>query len=95
MKITYLFTLFTFTFLALSSQNKPLDESLVTGEGKSVKDTLCHKYNFSVGDTLEYRIESGDSIVVNWDSPLTKERFERIRIVCESVDKKTFLSEKS
>lgn len=89
MKLKNLIILFILTSITLSSQNKQLDESLVTGDNELVKDTLCHKYSFTVGDTLEYRIESGDSIVVNWDSPLTKERYEKIRIVCESIDKKT------
>lgn len=89
MKIGLYLTLILIIFSTLLSQNKPLSESLVTGENEVLKDTLCHKYDFTVGDTLEYRVESGDSVVISWDSPLTKERFERIRIVCERIDKKT------
>jgi hypothetical protein len=77
------------SFLSLNGQNQRLDEKLIVGDVEVKKDTLCHFYNFSVGDTLEYRVESGDSIVVNWESYLTKERYERIRIVCEKIDKKT------
>jgi len=89
MKTRLILALIFLSLSTLFSIDKPLDESLVTGDNNLSKDTLCHKYSFSVGDTLEYKIKSGDSIVVNWDSPLSKERFERIRIVCESIDKKT------
>ncbi len=89
MKIRIICVLILTSILSLSAQNQKLDENLITGDVEVNKDTLCHFYNFSVGDTLEYRVESGDSIVVNWDSYLTKERYERIRIVCEKIDKKT------
>lgn len=85
----FIYLLFITTYVALS-QNKQIDESLITGDSEIVvKDTLIHKYNFVVGDTLEYRIESGDSVIVNWDSPLLKERYERIRITCDSIDNTT------
>lgn len=88
MKI-FIYILFITTYVSLS-QNKQIDESLITGESELVsKDTLIHKYYFVKGDTLEYRLESGDSVIVNWDSPLIKERYERIIITCDSVDKTT------
>jgi hypothetical protein len=88
MKILLYLLLLT-TYVAFT-QNKPIDESLITGKVENLdKDTLFHKYNFVEGDTLEYRLESGDSVLVNWDSPLIKERYERIIITCDSVDEKT------
>lgn len=89
MKFRIICVLILTSFLSLTAQNQKLDENLITGDQVQIKDTLCHYYSFSVGDTLEYRVESGDSIVVNWESYLTKERYERIRIVCEKIDKKT------
>lgn len=89
---TYILYVIILTTIAISSspaQDNTLSEKLVTGTESAIKDTLVHKYNFVVGDTLEYRIESADSIVVNWGSALTKKRYERIRLVCEKVDKKT------
>lgn len=72
------------------SQTKQIDESLITGDDENLpKDTLVHKYNFVEGDTLEYRLESGDSVIVNWDSPLMKERYERVIITCDSVDEQS------
>ncbi|MFA7325669.1 MAG: hypothetical protein WC121_03330 [Candidatus Kapaibacterium sp.] len=89
MKFRIICVLILTSFLALNAQNQKLDENLITGDIEQSQDTLCHYYSFTVGDTLEYRVESGDSIVVNWESYLTKERFDRIRIVCEKIDKKT------
>lgn len=89
MKFKIILVIIYVSFYTLSAQNKKLDESLITGESETIKDTLVHKYKFFVGDTLEYRIESADSIVINWDSPLLKERYEMIRIVCDSVSKET------
>ena len=89
MKFRIICVLILTSFLVLNAQNQRLDENLIRGDVEQSKDTLCHFYSFTVGDTLEYRVESGDSIVVNWDSYLTKERFDRIRIVCEKIDKKT------
>ncbi|MER3329866.1 MAG: hypothetical protein RIF34_09845 [Candidatus Kapaibacterium sp.] len=89
MKYRIICVLILTAFLGMNAQNQKLDENLITGDVEQAKDTLCHFYSFSVGDTLEYRVESGDSIVVNWESYLTKERFDRIRIVCDKIDKKT------
>ena len=89
MKYRIICVLILTSIISLSAQNQKLDENLITGDLEQSKDTLCHYYAFSVGDTLEYRVESGDSIVVNWESYLTKERYDRIRIVCEKIDKET------
>lgn len=49
------------------------------------KDTLCFAYDFVKADTLEYRIESKDSIDIEQRGILSKVRNERLRIVCDSV----------
>ena len=89
MKFRIICVLILTSFLSIAAQNQKLDENLITGNVEQRKDTLCNYYSFSVGDTLEYTVESGDSIVVKWESYLTKKRNERIRIVCEKIDKKS------
>lgn len=49
------------------------------------KDTICYRYHFAPSDTLMYRIESRDSIVVPGYDPIEKQRTEGLRIVCDSV----------
>lgn len=51
-------------------------------------DTVCFSYRFYPGDTLLYYIHSFDSIIIDNDSPLLRERFERIKIICDSVNSK-------
>lgn len=48
-------------------------------------DTLCYRYHFAPSDTLLYRIESRDSIVVPGFDAVEKQRTEGLRIVCDSV----------
>ncbi|NQW30432.1 MAG: hypothetical protein HQ472_07965 [Ignavibacteria bacterium] len=49
------------------------------------KDTLCFRYVFFAQDTLTYRIETADSVLIFGAQPLIKKRVERIRVVCDSV----------
>ncbi len=49
------------------------------------KDTICYRYRFAAADTLLYRIESRDSIIVPGFDPMEKWRIEGLRIVCDSV----------
>jgi hypothetical protein len=48
-------------------------------------DTLCFRYTFNKNDTLIYRVESADSVLLHGEKPLVKKRLERVRIVCDSV----------
>jgi hypothetical protein len=51
-----------------------------------VKDQIsCFKYKFNKGDSLIYSAVSHDSIIVDDNEPLIKNRFERYLIVCDSV----------
>lgn len=79
--ILFLISLFN---LYLFSQNLPLpiEESSQT----FTKDTICINYSFNPGDTLYYRVEAYDSIRVNYEEPLLRHRFERHRIVCDSIN---------
>lgn len=48
-------------------------------------NTICYKLKFEQYDTLIYLIESNDSIIINYEAPLTKIRKEKLEIVCDSV----------
>ncbi len=52
-----------------------------------IKDTVCIKYKFDKGDTLIYNVTSFDSVVINFDKPLLKNRQERLMVVCEDINK--------
>ena len=52
------------------------------------KDSIHFKYKFNPGDTLVYNVVSYDSIVINFDAPLMKKRYEIIEVICDSVSKK-------
>jgi|YNPMSStandDraft_1061717.scaffolds.fasta_scaffold00045_11 hypothetical protein len=49
------------------------------------RDTVCFKYKFRSGDYLIYRVESRDSIVFDYESPLVRDRYERLIVICDSV----------
>ena len=50
-------------------------------------DTVCYKLNFIPLDTLVYKVVSFDSISINFDTPLLKNRVEKWQIVCKAIDK--------
>lgn len=49
------------------------------------RDTVCFKYKFQPGDYLIYRVESRDSIVFDYDTPLLRDRYERLIVICDSI----------
>ncbi len=53
-----------------------------------VGDTVCFSYQFFPRDTLIYYVHSFDSIIIDIGKPLLRERYERIRIICDSVNSK-------
>ncbi|GBD07518.1 hypothetical protein HRbin21_01347 [bacterium HR21] len=48
-------------------------------------DTLCLRYRFLPGDTLIYRVEAQDSILIGQRAPLWRERYELLWLICDSV----------
>ncbi len=48
-------------------------------------ETLCVRYRFTPGDTLVYRIEAHDSILIGQEVPLRRERYETLWVLCDSV----------
>lgn len=55
-----------------------------------IKDSVSFSYKFFPKDTLFYRIESKDSVIVDYGEPLIRIRTERIRVVCDSVSEGKF-----
>lgn len=82
MKLLILFLILT---SSLYSQDS-IDEIL--NDENNQKDSICIKLQFHKNDTLEYVVHSHDSIVINFDEAIVKDRYERFRVVCEKVDKK-------
>ena len=52
---------------------------------KPIIDTFNFKYNFYVGDTLIYVIQSRDSITIDYGAPLLRIRYEKIMLTCDSI----------
>jgi hypothetical protein len=48
-------------------------------------DTFHFRYDFCIGDTLIYVVQSKDSIIINYGTPLLKIRFEKIMLTCDSI----------
>lgn len=93
MKISFCFLVFLLFNSYLFSQSiENIEEEFVPRK----KDTACYNYVFNPGDTITYRATATDSIIIDYGTPLIKQRYELIRIVCDSVNKKTgriFLSQ--
>jgi hypothetical protein len=53
---------------------------------KFKKDTVYYSLKFRAGDTLLYNVNAQDSIIIDFGVPLKKNRQEKIRIVCDSVN---------
>lgn len=75
------FALLAFVFAGFAAQSQDLTEV----PDSDAKDTLDFKLRFYKGDTLIYRSTAYDSIVIEYGRPLMKSRFERYRVVCDSV----------
>lgn len=73
-----------FPFSIMFSQDEPDQEAL---DKMIIYELQDYKYRFFNGDTLRYRVESFDSIIINYDKPLQKTRFEFVEITCDSVSK--------
>lgn len=84
-----LFLLLLVPFAYSLSQDEPDQEAL---DKMIIYELQDYKYRFFKGDTLRYKVESFDSIIINYDKALEKTRFEIYEITCDSVTKdKRFL----
>jgi len=64
------------------------DNTLAQSPDDVIRDeTVCFKYNFQRGDTLVYRVVGYDSVIVDFDTPLLRNRFERWVVICDSTNK--------
>lgn len=48
----------------------------------------CAYYKFTPRDTMFYTVQSNDSIVIDYGTPLLKSRHELLRVICDSVGPK-------
>jgi hypothetical protein len=76
---------FTLTFLLITLFSIESFTYEISNENEK-RDTLDLKYQFYKGDTLFYRIVVWDSIIVDYEQPLLKQRVDLIRITCDSTD---------
>lgn len=95
-KITLLCCLLLVTGFSLNAQviESSVDSTDVHYEADTLQNTpktfvsTCGYYKFISKDTLYYHINSRDSIVIDYGTPLMKERSELLRVVCDSVGKR-------
>lgn len=83
-KLIYLPLILLSMFVSLHSQEvQDFEDSDVI-----IKDTVHFKLNFKAGDEIVYRVESRDSIIFDFGDALLRDRYERFKITCDSVDSK-------
>lgn len=90
-----MFLVFIFLFLGINISLAQDVNTTDSSEDKSKYHLLDYKLKFFKGDTLRYKVASYDSIVIEFDKPLTRMRFEMIEIVCDSasLDGKFYLTQ--
>jgi hypothetical protein len=79
------FTLAFFVFLTNVSNSQLVNPQDSANPYKKL-DTISYKLAFVPNDTLIYRVNSFDSITINFDKPLMRNRVEHWQIVCKSID---------
>lgn len=52
-----------------------------------IEEIQPYKILFFKGDTVTYRVEAHDSIIVDFNDALVKTRFEMYRVICDSVSR--------
>jgi hypothetical protein len=60
--------------------------AIAFGQLPLLPDTACLRYRFTAGDTLIYRVEAQDSILLGEEPALVRERYETLMLLCDSVD---------
>jgi hypothetical protein len=83
--------LFTTTYNYIFSQDSDTNE---LRDKIIIYEIQDFRYNFFKKDTLRYRVETFDSILINYGKPLLKTRLEYLEVSCDSVtiDRKFLLS---
>lgn len=77
------FTIVTLFLFSISLQAQLLQGSITSDSSEviKVKDTVCFKFNFVPGDTLIYKVDSADSIIVDLNPALVRNRVEYLEII--------------
>lgn len=88
-KYCILLVVFAFAMLYLAESQIAKRDSVFDpiSQMKIPVDTTDITYHFEAGDTLIYRAEAHDSIVRGFDPALLRIRYEKWRLVCDSVSK--------
>ncbi|HPI20165.1 MAG TPA: hypothetical protein PKY56_07320 [Candidatus Kapabacteria bacterium] len=83
-------------FFCIITKTTKAQEFLSDSVVQEIKDTLCFKLDFKPGQKLTYRVESFDSIAIDYGAPLLKNRIELWEISCDSITSQGnfFLSQK-
>ncbi|GAB1373019.1 hypothetical protein MASR1M45_30830 [Candidatus Kapaibacterium sp.] len=94
MKKIFISIFITLLFINFSFARADEDSLSYEKEKMIVYDLQSYRYNFFKGDTLVYRVEAFDSLMINYDKPLEKTRLEHLQVTCDSVtkDRKFLLS---
>lgn len=84
-----------FTLSAAFAQEEPQDTIPAPPPAAPAKpDTVCFKFGFQPKDTLFYRVGGMDSIIYDYEPALTKVRYSRIMLICDSVrDGKMYMTQ--
>ncbi len=90
------FGIIAIMFFCIITNNTAAQEFHSDSASQEIKDTLCFKLDFKIGQKLTYRVESFDSIAIDYGAPLLKNRFEIWEISCDSITPQGnfFLSQK-
>ena len=83
-KIKIIIIIFYFTLLNIDIVEAQLKHKLVPEDYQFKNDSAKIYYKFFPGDTLYYKSFSIDSIIINFESALTKIRTENYKIWCDS-----------
>ncbi len=88
--IIFIFAILSISILTAMAQpmkHTQVDRPDPTLAPQDERDSVEYKYEFFKGDTLYYRTDNRDSIVINYNPALTKIRNERFKIWCDSTAK--------
>lgn len=75
------------TYSQIFYDESEADENYDPKQDMIIEEIQGFKLKFFRGDTLRYRVASHDSILVDYDVPLVKTRFELYELICDSVSR--------
>lgn len=88
LKFILILAFFYVSAQSMFAQVQDTSEKYFFYEEPVIRDSVCYEYSFFPGDSIYYRRVSYDSIVIEFDEAILKERFERVLVTCDSVSKR-------